>query len=1006
MMTKMLPDIADYYSGERAQVAEAAWLCGEQYGRNAAIISELLHNFGLRNIIEFGCWSGLTATRLPEGISYFGIDKSPTFVDWAIHRNTAARRFACRDIRDVTAQWLTSQGCELPVDLVASFCFLKHVGLHEWDETVCTMLSFGRRSVLEVQLAPSDCDDGTDFHHVFVDPARLLRALARASHRLVDDRLLFHGSSSTGLPIEVRAIVTEYAPKPQNEAPAAQMPSDDLHVKTADETLPKTEIGTEGPLGQAGLVPWRDFLIREDNLAQDLFIIGEVFDGDTYRVGLLADSEDPNQVVVDVGAHIGAFARLWHRKNPRAKIICVEACPENLPALIANVGDFATVIQAACTYEHGRLAILNAVRPHCESTGGSVVVPWEALDDPAHPLRQQDYHYWNDRRDLAQVTLEEIMRSTGVDHIDLLKLDCEGSEFSILRHTTSLERIRLIVGEFHGRDRWQQLLVDRFSDWDYGDMSGSAGYGGVFHLANRKWRLADEALEGFLQELRACFLPQDLCHWSEWRPYYAALFRLARELAPHSICEIGVRAGYSALAFLSASPGATVLGIDADMDDASKGYCNHAKQILADRDFRLVVANSHDLTELPPADLVYVDGEHLRATCLRDLVLASRASNRILVDDHGQSGEVRAACEVFLASYEGYATRLVPYDDNAMLLMERAAALEPQTLSPPTLTTAVRIQRVLREPPHLRVAVPGGIGDSLWALTKLPAMLRDYGIQRARVWLCGGPPHRAKEFIERFGFVESAEYCDWSCVEDRLSTPDGAYAWAPSQPNWHDSFDWMLQANQHLERGGRLETWLREFETDFTIGDQFRFTGGEVRHARDLESTLGPYCVFYLGPEAGNTYFGHNRGPLWHPTDWAALAAHCRSLGLKIVVVGADYDRSYFETYVLPVGFGDCFDAIGRWQIGQTFAVVQRARFVISYQSGIGIFCPYLGVPAASFWRPYGDSIHASTFISFDERMAEAWVPPGYTEYLPLIYTRCSPETIIERVVSAGWDKR
>ena len=34
------------------------------------------------------------------------------------------------------------------------------------------------------------------------------------------------------------------------------------------------------------------------------------------------------------------------------------------------------------------------------------------------------------------------------------------------------------------------------------------------------------------------------------------------------------------------------------------------------------------------------------------------------------------------------------------------------------------------------------------------------------------------------------------------------------------------------------------------------------------------------------------------------------------------------------------------------------------------------------------------------------WVPPGYSDYLPLIYTRCSPETIIEHVVSAGWDKR
>jgi FkbM family methyltransferase len=49
------------------------------------------------------------------------------------------------------------------------------------------------------------------------------------------------------------------------------------------------------------------------------------------------------------------------------------------------------------------------------------------------------------------VTLEEIMEGLGVDHIDLLKLDCEGSEIDILQNTLSRERIRFVLGEYHDR---------------------------------------------------------------------------------------------------------------------------------------------------------------------------------------------------------------------------------------------------------------------------------------------------------------------------------------------------------------------------------------------------------------------------------------------------------------------------------------------------------------------------------------------------------------------------
>ncbi len=226
------------------------------------------------------------------------------------------------------------------------------------------------------------------------------------------------------------------------------------------------------------------FWIRRDNQEQDLVIVRDIFEEDAYQTRLLESSGD-QEVVVDIGAHIGVFARHWHKKNPRARIICVEACPENLDALRANVSDFAEVIHAACTYQPGSLALLNAVRPNCESTGGSVVVPIEQLDDS--PLKQPGYAYWHDTRGLSKVTLEDILQRFQIDHIDVLKLDCEGSEYSILGKTPSLTRVHHILGEYHGRERWNAFRPGHLAGWLYRLLLDPGEGGGLFQYTNPVW---------------------------------------------------------------------------------------------------------------------------------------------------------------------------------------------------------------------------------------------------------------------------------------------------------------------------------------------------------------------------------------------------------------------------------------------------------------------------------------------------------------------------------------
>lgn len=220
----------------------------------------------------------------------------------------------------------------------------------------------------------------------------------------------------------------------------------------------------------------RGFWVRRDNVAQDLVIVDDVYYSDCYKLGIIPTTIQEAKVVVDIGAHIGTFAKRIHEANPSAKIVCVEACPENLEALKANVGSFATIVHAACTYEDGELGLLNAVRPNCTSTGGSIVKPIEQVGDLA------EGEYWPDRRPVPKVTLEQLGERYGFSQIDLLKLDCEGSEMSILANC-DLSRVRFVVGEYHQHNQWEELRAARMGGWDYGHMSRS-GELGNFHLRN------------------------------------------------------------------------------------------------------------------------------------------------------------------------------------------------------------------------------------------------------------------------------------------------------------------------------------------------------------------------------------------------------------------------------------------------------------------------------------------------------------------------------------------
>jgi len=313
---------------------------------------------------------------------------------------------------------------------------------------------------------------------------------------------------------------------------------------------------------------------------------------------------------------------------------------------------------------------------------------------------------------------------------------------------------------------------------------------------------------------------------------------------------------------------------------------------------------------------------------------------------------------------------------------------------------------------------------------------------------------RALPLLRRFDFVRSARYLQIPPVtgsKGPLLLPGdptdekGRYRYIPDgKPPFYlrDEVDFVAIPNRDLENGVRLEDWLPEYEIDWGIcknilpsspfikaptlavseyeidswkrvqvkpGAMIPYTTfTDMSPAWAVKSspkiTDSPYVVFFMGAECNNletSRAGHNRGALWNNYKWVLLGDQLIDhYGVKIVVVGAGYDASYYEKHVQPKVSGHNTDswinAIAEFSILETLEICSQAKAVVSYQSGIGIMSHYLNVPTAIWWRPEGDSIVEGGNLTFDERMASAWMYPGDTKSLPMIYGKHGVDSIIQ----------
>jgi FkbM family methyltransferase len=170
-----------------------------------------------------------------------------------------------------------------------------------------------------------------------------------------------------------------------------------------------------------------EFSVRPDST--DQMIIDEVFGGDYESIG-----RDTTDVILDIGANIGAFSILAAKNTANCKIIAVEPEETNFAKLIENVALNGLEDRIECV----NLAVSSVAGKDAWAEVGMFGGTSVYLDrDDTHTSL------------VRTTTLDEII---GNKKVSYLKMDTEGHEYLIFEGLSdkNLSRIKKIVMEYHG----------------------------------------------------------------------------------------------------------------------------------------------------------------------------------------------------------------------------------------------------------------------------------------------------------------------------------------------------------------------------------------------------------------------------------------------------------------------------------------------------------------------------------------------------------------------------
>ena len=204
---------------------------------------------------------------------------------------------------------------------------------------------------------------------------------------------------------------------------------------------------------------------------------------------LAATQGKPVRLVVDVGANVGNVSEEMKQYFPEARIFAFEAVPEHYRTSARRFARDArvTVVNAAVCGCHQfaddlgrqRLPSLAPLEIHYapRCAGGSAVTRLGSGHDENYETLLEPF---------PSLTLDAVvamvLAETGNAEVDYMKMDCEGCEHHALgcAREETIQKIRFVGGEYHGVERFYQVMKHKLFRTHYVNLVGDRGQGSFF----------------------------------------------------------------------------------------------------------------------------------------------------------------------------------------------------------------------------------------------------------------------------------------------------------------------------------------------------------------------------------------------------------------------------------------------------------------------------------------------------------------------------------------------
>jgi FkbM family methyltransferase len=165
----------------------------------------------------------------------------------------------------------------------------------------------------------------------------------------------------------------------------------------------------------------------------ELLVLEEIWRRGEY--GPAADAARKAHNILDLGANIG-LASLWFRAHNRsARIVAVEADPRTFAKLARNVAHDPGIepVHAAIADHGGNVALISS-----EDSWNSAVAPAASTDELV---------------EVPSTTVDDLVSRLALYPLDVVKIDIEGMEWTILPSSLCLDRAETVIGEIHPHAR-------------------------------------------------------------------------------------------------------------------------------------------------------------------------------------------------------------------------------------------------------------------------------------------------------------------------------------------------------------------------------------------------------------------------------------------------------------------------------------------------------------------------------------------------------------------------